>query len=177
MGLTRTIGTAAVLVGVVATGVLSVAQAAHADGIEKMITPGSVASVQLLGDGKVLTADEAAIMLESEGFEVIETERTLLGRIRIVAEGPQGQREIVLHAGDGRVMRDIFTESERPAAVIRPAETVAPSAAVAPPRPPAPVSAEPPLADEPPPAAPSVVEQVEPETAPETPEDLAGAAP
>lgn len=125
MGLAKTIGSRCIMTTAFGAGLLCMAQGAGAEGIEDMIRPGSVVSVQLAGEGRVLTADEAERLLEAEGFAVVEKKRTLLGRIRIVAEGPQGQREIVLHAGDGRVMRDLFIESDRPAAVIRPAEPIA----------------------------------------------------
>lgn len=128
MGLTRTMRAAAVIAGAVATGLAAMPQTARASEIADLLTPGSVRPVQLLGPQRALTEEEAAALLESEGFEVVEMGRTLLGRIRIVAEGPQGSREIVLHPGDGRVLRDIFTEAERPTAVIVQAVPSAPAA-------------------------------------------------
>ena len=174
MGLAKTIGSRSVLAGAFGAGLLCMAQSAGADGIEDMLLPGSVVPVQLAGEGRVLTEDQAQRMLESEGFAVVETKRTLLGRIRIVAEGPQGQREIVLHAGDGRVMRDLFIEADRPAAVIRPAE---PIAAEPPPKdlasdgvvPPDPATA---VGTDAPAAAP-----IQPEPSPTDPQDVSGAAP
>lgn len=124
MGLSRTIRVTAFVAGAMSVGLLAVPQAAQATDIVDQISPGSVQRVQLLGPERVLTEDEASAMLEAEGFRILERGRTLLGRIRIVAEGPQGTREVVLHPGSGRVLRDIFTEAERPAAVIVPAETV-----------------------------------------------------
>ena len=116
--------------------------------------------------------DEDILVLDAG---CIEKERTLLGRIRIVAEGPQGQREIVLHAGDGRVMRDMFIESERPAAIIRQAEPIAP---VEPPKPAAPVSVTPPVPDEMVAAEPEAAVQAEAEAAPPADaQDVTGAAP
>lgn len=175
MGLQRAIGTVTVLAGAFGAGLSCMPLAAQAAEIDEMIAPGSVISVQLAGDGKVLTADEAEMMLESEGFAVIEKERTLLGRIRIVAEGPQGQREIVLHAGDGRVMRDMFIESERPAAVIRQAEPIVPVELS---KPAVPVSVTPPVPDEMATAEPEAAVKAEAEAAPPADaQDVTGAAP
>lgn len=120
MGLTRAKGAAAIMAGAVCAGLVAMPQAARADVVDK-IAPESIARVQLLGPVTVLTEEEAEAMLRAEGFAVVESERTLLGRIRILAEGPQGSREIVIHPGSGRVLRDIFTEAERPTAVIVPA--------------------------------------------------------
>lgn len=167
-------GRAAVLAVACGTGVLMMPRGAQAEGIDSLITQGSVESVQLLGEGRVLTAEEAAMMLAAEGFEVIETKRTLLGRIRIVAEGPQGQREIVLHAGDGRVLRDLFTEGERPAAIIRPAEPVMP---VLPQVPAVVIAPEPPLADAPSPPDAPVAEPTPPAAEVAPPEEQAGNGP
>jgi len=47
--------------------------------------------------------------LQREGFTQITISRTLLGRTRIVASGPGGAREIVVHPGTGEVLRDIYS--------------------------------------------------------------------
>lgn len=47
--------------------------------------------------------------LRREGFTQIDTSRTLLGRTRIVASGPAGTREIVVHPGTGEVLRDVYS--------------------------------------------------------------------
>ncbi len=47
--------------------------------------------------------------LQREGFTQINISRTLLGRTRIVASGPDGTREIVVHPGTGEVLRDIYS--------------------------------------------------------------------
>ena len=46
--------------------------------------------------------------LQAEGFSSISTERTWLGRMRIVAENEQGQREIVINPNNGEVLRDLW---------------------------------------------------------------------
>ena len=46
--------------------------------------------------------------LQSEGFRSISTERTWLGRMRIVAENGDGQREIVINPNNGEVLRDLW---------------------------------------------------------------------
>ena len=53
---------------------------------------------------------EKAILaqLRQDGYEQIVVTTTLLGRIRIVADGAQGQREIVLNPRTGEVLRDVL---------------------------------------------------------------------
>lgn len=46
--------------------------------------------------------------LEAEGFSSISTERTWLGRMRIIAENDRGQREIVINPNNGEVLRDLW---------------------------------------------------------------------
>lgn len=46
--------------------------------------------------------------LEAEGFSSISTERTWLGRMRIVAESGSGQREIIINPNNGEVLRDLW---------------------------------------------------------------------
>lgn len=76
------------------------------------VTPGPV--VAQATPASALTEDQAVAMLEAEGYVVVETYRTWLGRIVITAEGQAGKREIVLHPFDGQVLRDVIVE---PAAV------------------------------------------------------------
>ncbi len=53
---------------------------------------------------------EQAILaqLRQDGYEQITVSTTLLGRVRIVADGAQGQREIVLNPRTGEVLRDVL---------------------------------------------------------------------
>ena len=53
------------------------------------------------------TAEERAIaQLRQQGYERFRVSRTMLGRVRILATGPAGEREIVLNPGTGAVLRD-----------------------------------------------------------------------
>jgi hypothetical protein len=49
--------------------------------------------------------------LQADGYEDIEVGRTWLGRIRIVAEKDEIEREIILNRGTGEVLRD-FSRAE-----------------------------------------------------------------
>lgn len=71
-----------------------------------------------------LTTDQAVAMLEAEGYVVVDTHRTWLGRIVITAEGKAGTREIVLHPFDGQVLRDVIVEPAEPPVAELPAEAV-----------------------------------------------------
>ena len=78
-----------------------------------------------------LTEDEAVAMLESDGYVVVETRRTWLGRIVITAEGKAGTREIVLHPYDGEVLRDVIVEPAVPPAAEAVADGAVPEAEAA----------------------------------------------
>lgn len=57
---------------------------------------------------------QAALLLQlrNSGYQIIETSTTLLGRIRIIAQGPNGWREIVLNPRTGEILRDaVFVTS------------------------------------------------------------------
>lgn len=49
--------------------------------------------------------------LQTEGFKTISMERTWLGRTRIVAEGEQGQREIIVNPNNGEILRDLLVRT------------------------------------------------------------------
>lgn len=51
--------------------------------------------------------------LQAEGFTTISRERTWLGRTRIVAEGEQGQREIIVNPNNGEILRDLWLTENR----------------------------------------------------------------
>lgn len=51
--------------------------------------------------------------LQAEGFTSISRERTWLGRTRIVAEGEQGQREIIVNPNNGEILRDLWVVEKR----------------------------------------------------------------
>ncbi|MBD3678513.1 MAG: hypothetical protein HUJ27_08935 [Rhodobacteraceae bacterium] len=46
--------------------------------------------------------------LREQGYTSITVERTFLGRVRILAEGPGMEREIVLNPRTGEILRDIW---------------------------------------------------------------------
>lgn len=87
---------------------------------------------------QAVTEDQVIAALEEQGFTVIESGTTFLGRIRITAEGPEGTREVVLNPRNGKVLRDIIiddaTVSPPPpilAPVILPPATLPPEEATA----------------------------------------------
>jgi hypothetical protein len=53
------------------------------------------------------TADAIANELRREGYSDVRIERTLLGRTRILGEGPPGRREVVIDRGTGEILRDL----------------------------------------------------------------------
>lgn len=65
--------------------------------------------------------DDLEDQLDDMGFEVERVERTLLGRVRIVAEGRGLWREIIINPRTGEVLRDYarpLDAGDRPAAPI-----------------------------------------------------------
>ncbi|OUD09999.1 hypothetical protein BVC71_00300 [Marivivens niveibacter] len=52
------------------------------------------------------TPEEIAAQLIAEGYTDVQIERTLLGRVRIVASGADGRREIVIQPTTGVILRD-----------------------------------------------------------------------
>lgn len=53
-------------------------------------------------------SDRIVRQLERQGFSKIETEQTWLGRTRILAEGSDGQREIIVNPNTGEILRDLW---------------------------------------------------------------------
>ena len=49
--------------------------------------------------------------LRKQGFSAIVEERTLLGRVRIVAVSRDGQREIIVNPNNGEILRDLWSPS------------------------------------------------------------------
>ena len=109
----------AVVMGVSAVPVMASAQGV-AGGADVSVSASAQATLR--GDGMVVriaAKGEAEIIaaLEAQGFAVVETGRTLLGRIRITAEGAAGTREVILHQRTGEVLRDVvFRRPEAEAA-------------------------------------------------------------
>lgn len=56
-------------------------------------------------------ADGIVRQLKRQGFDRITVERTLLGRVRIVATSREGRREIIVNPRTGEILRDLWTES------------------------------------------------------------------
>lgn len=50
--------------------------------------------------------ERVAAELQAQGYEILETNRTWLGRSRIVAENDEIRREIVFNPGTGEILRD-----------------------------------------------------------------------
>lgn len=61
---------------------------------------------------QAVTEADLIASLEQEGFSVVERERTFLGRVRILAVGPEGTREVILNPRNGKVLRDLFRRQE-----------------------------------------------------------------
>lgn len=53
--------------------------------------------------------DDVVAQLRRQGFRSIVTERTLLGRIRIIATRSDGSREIIINPRTGEILRDFWT--------------------------------------------------------------------
>jgi hypothetical protein len=49
--------------------------------------------------------------LQRQGFTSVEITRTLLGRDRVVATGPDGRREVIVNPRTGEILRDLWTPS------------------------------------------------------------------
>lgn len=59
---------------------------------------------------QALTQEEVIAELQSQGFQVVDTGTTLLGRLRITATGPEGTREVILNLRNGKVLRDVIIQ-------------------------------------------------------------------
>lgn len=49
--------------------------------------------------------------LSRQGFTRVDITRTLLGRDRVVATGPEGRREVIVNPRTGEILRDLWTPS------------------------------------------------------------------
>lgn len=70
--------------------------------------------------------------LTAEGYVIVETERTWLGRLRIVAIRGDVRREVVINPGTGEVLRDIARTGEEAEGAGAEGQAVAGNAAPAP---------------------------------------------
>ena len=50
--------------------------------------------------------------LKQQGFSTIVQERTLLGRVRIMASSSDGEREIILNPNTGEILRDLWIPAQ-----------------------------------------------------------------
>lgn len=57
-------------------------------------------------------ADDVVSELRSMGYDEISVERTLLGRVKIEAEGAAGEREIIVNPRTGEILRDLFIRAQ-----------------------------------------------------------------
>lgn len=56
--------------------------------------------------------DSIVRQLKKQGFKSISTERTLLGRVRILADRKDGSREIIINPRTGEILRDLWTPTQ-----------------------------------------------------------------
>jgi hypothetical protein len=72
----------------------------------------------LLSLGATLPASAATVEeriaaeLQAQGYEIVEANRTWLGRLRFVAETDHIRREIVVNPGTGEILRDYSERAE-----------------------------------------------------------------
>ena len=65
----------------------------------------TLAGPALAGD----VIDSIVRQLKKQGFRSVVQERTLLGRVRIVAKRKDGTREIIVNPRTGEILRDLWT--------------------------------------------------------------------
>lgn len=56
--------------------------------------------------------EQVVDQLRRQGYADVTVRRTLLGRVRITADGPRGQREVILNPGTGAILRDYEDRNE-----------------------------------------------------------------
>lgn len=69
------------------------------------------ACILLAGPAVADVQDDIVRQLQSMGFSQVEVSRTLLGRVRITAEGADGSREIIVNPMTGEILRDLWRRS------------------------------------------------------------------
>ena len=57
-------------------------------------------------------ADAIVAQLTTQGFTKISVETTWLGRVQILAQRSDGQREIILNPRTGEILRDLWTAAQ-----------------------------------------------------------------
>lgn len=64
-------------------------------------------------------ADGIVRQLRDQGYSTVTVKQTLLGRTRILAVGPEGQREIIINPRTGEILRDFWTNSGSSSQIVR----------------------------------------------------------
>ncbi len=81
--------------------------------------------------GKAASRETIIAQLSAQGYREIRVSRTWLGRLRFIATGPSGTREIVLNPSSGDIMRDyaapLDKTTERQGVPTSPRQTLAPN--------------------------------------------------
>lgn len=76
-----------------------------------------------LGAAAQSVEDQITAQLQAQGYVEITMTRTLLGRLRVIAESPDHSRELVINPATGQILRDRVsqlrdTDNDRPSVVI-----------------------------------------------------------
>jgi uncharacterized membrane protein YgcG len=64
--------------------------------------------------------EQVVNQLREQGFTEIRMSRTLLGRVRITAEGRGYEREIILNPRTGEILRDFWDDADKDAGLLSP---------------------------------------------------------
>lgn len=64
--------------------------------------------------------EQVVNQLREQGFTEIRMSRTLLGRVRITAEGRGFEREIILNPRTGEILRDFWDDADKDAGLFSP---------------------------------------------------------
>lgn len=73
----------------------------------------AAAALLAASPGSAAPPDEAwTARLRAEGYATVTVRRSLLGRVWIVATGPQGTREVVVDPVTGEVLRDLLSPAQ-----------------------------------------------------------------
>ncbi|SNR62543.1 hypothetical protein SAMN06265370_11339 [Puniceibacterium sediminis] len=90
------------------------ARAAHQLKRRRFLTAGAACLALCAAPAFAQTAQDQIIsQLQEQGFAQIRVSRTWLGRVRILARGQQGAREIILDPGTGTILRDYLDRDDR----------------------------------------------------------------
>lgn len=76
----------------------------------RLIIAAMALSLVPLQQAQADSVDDLVEVLRDQGFRQIEVERTLLGRVRILASSNRGTRELVINARTGEVLRDVWID-------------------------------------------------------------------